>query len=273
MKEAEKRKLEEIETKDSTRPAKQMKIEDNFITQNSDEEIVDTDVSMPSTSPESDSEKSTDYSSVPGTPEQDITIEENSDNFGSGGDESVRPRQLDTIATESTLENFRNALAQGKESEFIQEFIDDFRSGNVSSEDDVYSLLLNRAVGYRDIKIIKHILSLEHEANILTTVDSSHTNPISSVLASGNKEMLGIFDKYINTIYQKLENGQIKKADFINQDDADDTYSIIKFPEFEGMTSASCLFNYLYPLYSKEALQPLIDLIGDEHLTELVSDS
>ena len=262
MKEAEKRKLEEIETENSTRPTKQQKIEDNIIIQNSDEEIVDTDVSMPSTSPDSDSEKSIDYNDSPlGTPEQYII-----DNFENQGDESAKPKHFTTNMFKDDIERFNEAREKGKEAEsqFIQNYINEHEKDNVSSADDVYSLLLIASIVIKDVELTRYILSKPHN-DILTYVDDGRNSAISAAFLSNNEEILGLINKYI-----KSNLGSSEKPDLSGKDKST-IFSITKNPSMDVMP-ADYFETYLAHLYSGKFLEELAGLIGLDSGSEELSD-
>lgn len=264
--EEKKRKVEQIEAKNSPRPGKQQKTEDTATIQSKGEGIIvtDTDESMSSASPESfedDSEKSIGYSdSPPGTPEHYII-----DNFGSAGDESARPKHFTTNMFRDDIEKFNQVRVQGAkaESEFVQSYIDEHGKDNVESADDVYSLLLGCAIDFKDIKLVEHILNIEHEGNILTYVDRTHFSPVSCVLGCKDYEILKLVGQYITN-----NSDHITKTDFSAAEDNNSISSRTSNPLFEYIESLDFYEHLLIPLYTKESLADLADLIGANYVPE-----
>lgn len=246
MKQIEKkRKLEQIETEDSAKPAKQQKTEDNVTTQISDEEMFESVESMFSKSPESDSEKTINYDSPPGTPVEYIATESNSSNFGSVGDISARPKHFTTNMFRDDIESFNEVREKGKEAEmqFIQSYIDGHKQDNVTSADDVYSLLLIASIVIKDVELTRYILSKPHN-DILTYVDDGRNSAISATFLSQNEEILGLIDKYIKSNLSSSE-----KPDLSGKDKTT-IVSITKNPSM-GVTPTDCYKTYLAPLYSE----------------------
>lgn len=273
MKQIEKRKFEEFEEiENSTRPIKQQKIEDNSIIQNSDEEMVENGESTFSMSPESDSEKTTNYDSPPGTPEQDIIVEKDSDNFENQGDISARPKHFTTNMFRDDIEKFNQARKEGAEAEskFIRDYINEHGKDNVESTDDVYSLLLGCAVDLGDKQLVEHILNIEHEGNILTYVDATHFSPVSCVLSCKDYEILKLVGQYVTSITKNSDD--TIKTDFSGVEDNSSISSRTSNPSFEGIESIDFYEHLLIPLYTKESLADLASLIGANYVPEIFDE-
>lgn len=262
MKQIEKRKLEQIETENSTRPSKQLKIEDTVTIRISDEEMVGNGDSMSSMSPESDSEKTINYDSPPGTPVEYIATESNSSNFGSVGDISARPKHFTTNMFRDDIERFNKAREESVEAEskFIQDYINKHKQYNVESADDVYSLLLGCAIDLRDIKLVEHILSIKHESNILTYVDGTHFSPVSSVLGCKDYEILKLVGQYVTSITKNSDD--TIKTDFSEAEDNSSISSRTSNPSFEYIEPIDFYNHLLVPLYTEKSLEELAELIG-----------
>lgn len=184
-------------------------------------------------------------------------------NGGENNDKMTAPKQLTTCISTYTFNKYCEAVKQNTEEEFIKEFLDDFRKGNATSKDDVYTLLLIRAARLNNIEMAKHILSINHTENILTKIDYTKSSAISIILLSKNQQLLDIVDKYLNIITNKIPKTDIAKEDESN------IWHAVKYPNFKDMSQGSCLWDFLYPIFTKESLEPLVDFIGDDHLDTL----
>ena len=137
---------------------------------------------------------------------------------------------------------------------FIQEYINKNPTLYLS-KDDIYSLLLNTAIVFKNKEIIQYILNhkdLKHSENILTHVDESNYSPISNTLDSGDTEMLDLIKAYIES-----NKDSIVQVNKIDEEDYANILTTIKYPQFEELDAQSYYENYLKHLYSENALNEM----------------
>ena len=151
--------------------------------------------------------------------------------------------------------------------QFMQDFIKKNIAHEVKSNVDIYSLLLNSAVILEKSLLVKDLLKKIKELDstekmqILTSVDDTDHSPLSSVLESGNKDILLLFKKFIEDNFTD-HKGNIK---FNNNDvDKENILSAIEFSQFYDLSPRTCLDNFLKPIYTEESLKEIIGLV--EHM-------
>lgn len=138
-----------------------------------------------------------------------------------------------------------------------RDFIQKYQKSHTNlSQENIYSLLLNTAIVLEQTEIVRYILQKVHSQNLLTHVDGSNYSPISNALNSGNKDILELVKKYI-------KNHEIVPISTIDPVDYENLLTLMKFPQFEEITLSSYYNDYLVPLYSKESLNGIADLIGE----------
>ncbi|WP_341793699.1 hypothetical protein [Rickettsia endosymbiont of Ceutorhynchus obstrictus] len=179
------------------------------------------------------------------------------------GDTTMELKKLNTRMIIDDINKFKEEYVKGEEAEekFIQDYVEAHRQDNVSTKDDVYSLLLSRAIPAEDTLLIKHILSLPHESNILTNVNLMNLSPISVTIYSKNKEVLNLMAKYIESISGTIEKVNLTGSNYNH------ISSITRNPP-NNMDPINCFKKFLAPLYTEKSLEKLADLIGVNDIEE-----
>ena len=140
---------------------------------------------------------------------------------------------------------------------FFKTYYSIYLTSRTPFKDDVYSLLLNTAISLENLELVRYILDIEHEGNILTSVGTSNFSPISTTLYSDNPQILDCIIQYIEKIASTLE-----KTDLVGED-YEHIRMITETPAFESIESADCL-SYLSSLYTETSLRPLIALVEED---------
>jgi ankyrin repeat protein len=158
-------------------------------------------------------------------------------------------------AIKDDLNDFKEAAKNpDKLTEFMQKFIKNTKEKyeahskvsmapnyNISTNEEVYTLLLRAAISFKREDIVSEILS-ENHGNILTHPDATSYSPLSSTLYSGNQGILSKIKDYIN----KRDNN-FKKTE-CEEDDKANILTIMRYPKFEDFTREDYQ-EILEPLY------------------------
>ncbi|CAK6507367.1 hypothetical protein [Rickettsia helvetica] len=116
-------------------------------------------------------------------------------------------KKFDTLLTTNDLDKFKEEHIKGSELEeqFVSNYIKAHTQDNVTSEDGFYNMLLTNAILLENIDLIKHILSLFHESNILVNVNRENFSPISAALLKKNEQILDLVEQYIQSMPETNE--------------------------------------------------------------------
>lgn len=171
-------------------------------------------------------------------------------------------------AIEKDLNHFKEAAENpDKLAKFMEKFIEDTRekyeahslevpmspSYNISTAEDIYTLLLRGAISFKREDIVSKILS-ENHGNILTHPDATSYSPLSSTLYSGNQNILEGVKNYI----QQCKGLQGFHKTECEEDDKANILTIMRYPQFEDFTRESYQ-KILEPLYID--ISPFTDLL------------
>jgi hypothetical protein len=182
-----------------------------------------------------------------------------------GRKDVMESKQFTTNIFLEDLEAFEAAIKSGTTEQWIKSFMEEHNQDNVTTENDVYSLVLNTAISLRHIDTIKYILNKEHTGNILTSVSESRFSPISGAFYTKNEDILKLI-----SLYMKKSQNTFEKTDLIGKDKGN-IITVITYPSIFGIDKdpAECLRDFIYPLYTKKSLEELTGLIGVDNIDDI----
>ena len=97
------------------------------------------------------------------------------------------------------MANFKLAVENHNSVAFVEKYMSDHKDRNISSEEDVYTLALMRAIGKDDLEFTKHLLlKADHSGSVLVNMDYYDASPIYVALLSGNDDILSEISKYLD---------------------------------------------------------------------------
>lgn len=171
-----------------------------------------------------------------------------------------KPRKLLTEFLFENIVEFRDYKNKNTIQEYIDLNIKNYSKFGVKSAEDVFALLLNIAIIFFDVEILKFILNsnfFNHKINILTITDQRNLCPLYSALTS-NKEILDLIQEYIKKHEKQFDKYEIPDGDFKR---------IANWiPLIPNDYSCSANFHNLFePLYCESCIVKLIKFIGEEN--------
>lgn len=169
-----------------------------------------------------------------------------------------KAKSLNTYMTTLNIKEFKEALNKNTIDTYINKYIDEHSERGVETYSDFYSLLLGTAISVKDTDLVAHILSIPHDNQnlILTAIDSSHFNPVTTALYSNNQTIIKQIGDYIKKHSTQLQLNKIH----IDEELIEELSSVLISPP-NNLDSEDCLNNYLVPLYNQDSIQKLIGCI------------
>lgn len=165
------------------------------------------------------------------------------------------------------IENYKAAWKQGKEGEYIANYLSEknFLKGNTETSEEFYSLLLIESIEKGDRETVQHVLALPHADNILVKKSNSSHSPVSVLLGSNNNEIFADIVEYLKTNSQSIERANLAANDY--------HYSYIEsclqYPRFSDKE----VLELSYPLallYDLEHNKDLMRLVENKEIFELI---
>ena len=162
------------------------------------------------------------------------------------------------MAIEKDLEDFRKVQNDPRTlDEFLNGFVEEFKSEGVETHNDVYSMLLNVAICLKDEKVVRTILKDDH-GDILTSVDQLKYSPLAHMFHSGDRVIRSLVKSYINRFLRDHE-----KAEPNHEADAYILTSMM-YPKFKDMTRRRYL-DILEALYTDvKTFTELLDTFDED---------
>lgn len=156
--------------------------------------------------------------------------------------------------TSSELDKYIGSTEDKKqENLFIQNYISKHTADNITTTDDVYSLLLMAAIIEDKTETIKHIMSGVYSQNIFASTNSNGFSALSILLSMGNSEAFDLMERY-----GENNNSEIEKAN-ISQEEKKSLYQGILENKFEGLYYSG-IIKFLSHFYLDKDIVELEDL-------------
>jgi hypothetical protein len=184
----------------------------------------------------------------------------------------MESKYFTTTVFSSDLEAFEKAKKDGTESKFIDDFVNLHDQDNVKSAGDAYSLILIAAISLRHMETIKYILSKEHGENILTSVDDDAFSPLSRAFYTRDTAILKLI-----SLYMGKNQNTFKKTDLVGEDKQNIIRIVTNPHAFNiggdsydlNQVSKEIVKDFIYPLYTKESLKDLTELVGVNQIDDI----
>lgn len=171
-----------------------------------------------------------------------------------------------TKVVKTDIEEFKKYIEDDAQVEsFIDKYIKEHNFEGVTSQDIFLGLMLNAAITFADVELVKHILSMPAVAagsqKILTAFDSNGSSTLSNLLFHKNVEILTLITDYINQHKQDFTKVRCVEEEIEN------LKAIIEFSIPSGLTPNECFDQYISPLFASDSIrtvEELVTLIGEE---------
>jgi hypothetical protein len=173
-----------------------------------------------------------------------------------------QPHRLDMVMSDNEFSKLKDYARRGKVQEFTQWYKEQYPE---LSNDDVISLAVIKSINSYDFSLPKKLFAILYET------DSTNPHPLVTLDGNGNNAVLcslktGISIEYLSGYVFGLNRKNKLNEKFVMDDDLVKKLAyIIKYPVSE--THPVVLMRKLIePLYTKESVEELIDVIGQDWL-------
>ena len=173
-------------------------------------------------------------------------------------EKSTIPKYYKTCISNEILKDFEKSNEKTRK-KIIGKVFKESENNYLESKDDVYSLLLNRAIAHKNKTLVNAILKLMPAGKkLLTAIDHSDISPIVNTLRVGIKEIM-------NDVKTYIENNRIIKVE-ADKNDLVFLKNILMYPNFEHISIKECFNDYIKPVFVESCLgeiQDIVNQIGD----------
>lgn len=170
------------------------------------------------------------------------------------------PKKFSVETTNEQLQTFKKAISDGKEKEFVENYIIEHKEvKEITNVNDVYSLLLIKAILKSDSELTFHILSNVNKDNILANIDKSGNSPIYVALMFNDEPVLKVIDNYL-----KKQKGQLEKAEIPG-------YMLNGMVNVVSLSTTAETFmnNYIRSVYNEESINRMVEVIGEDNIYDV----